>query len=349
MQEKSIDVALLFHRDNIRYFTGFRVNRVASSIFAVPRSGPPTYVVARLDLKRARRDCWIDQLIAFPEDTPDILSVLDPVVPHSVERVGVERSTITLEQADFILGRYAGKPLLVDVQSLVDGLRLLKSEAEIERLRESARIASQAMRTIQTDLRPGLIEAEIAASVESLLVKEGAEGTSFETFMTSGENAWLPQRVTVRKPIRDGEMILLDLGGVYDGYCSDITRTMTANGLAPNQRQLFDAARRAHDAALEAIRPGVTAEQIDAAARDVLRGEGYGAYFPHLTGHGIGLSAHEGPIVDEDVDMRIEPGMVFTIEPGAYVPGVGAARIEDMVLVTETGYEMLTDAPDEIE
>ncbi len=349
MSAESVDLVLLFHRDNIRYFTGFRINKVISSILAVPRSGPPTYVVARLDMERARRDCWITQLIAFPEDTPDLLSAVDPLLPTSVVRIGTEHGTITLEQAEFIKGRCASETALVDAQPLVDRLRLIKSEAEIDRLRESGRIASRVMQRIQAEIRPGLIEAELAAWTEHLLVKEGAEGSSFEAFMTSGANAWLPQRVPVRKPIQDGEMILLDMGGVYDGYCSDITRTLSTNGLLPDQRRLFDSVRRAYEGALDAVRPGVTAEQVDAAARDLLRSEGYGEYFTHLTGHGIGLSTHEGPIVDEHVETVLEPGMVFTVEPGAYVPGVGAARIEDMVLVTETGYEMLTDAPREIE
>lgn len=348
MAAESVDLALLFHRDNIRYFTGFRINKVVSSILAVPRSGAPTYVVARLDLERAKRDCWISELIAFPEDTPDILAALDPLLSTAAKRIGVERGTITLDQAEFIHSRCGSAATLADAQPLIDRLRLIKDEAEIERLRESARIASVVMRAIQSDLRSGQIEAEIAASVEPMLVKQGAEGTSFETFMTSGENSWLPQRITVRKPVKDGEMILLDMGGIYDGYCSDITRTLSTNGLSPDQRKLFDAVRRAYDAALGAIRPGVTAERVDAAARDLLRAAGYGDCFPHLTGHGIGLSTHEGPIVDERVDTILEPGMVFTVEPGAYVRGVGAARVEDMVLVTETGYEMLTDAPRDI-
>jgi len=349
MAAESVDLVLLFHRDNVRYFTGFRINKVISSILAIPRSGPPTYIVARLDMERAKRDCWISQLIAFPEDTPDLLSALDPVLPMSVKRIGVERGTITLEQADFIRGRCTLETVLIDARPLVDRLRLIKSEAEIERLRESARIASSVMKQIQAEIRPGLIEAELAAWTEHLLVKEGAEGSSFEAFMASGANAWLPQRVPVRKPIQDGEMILFDMGGVYDGYCSDITRTLSTNGLLPDQRRLFDSVRQAYESALETVRPGAIAEQVDAAARNLLRSEGYGEYFTHLTGHGIGLSTHEGPIVDEHVETVLEPGMVFTVEPGAYVPGVGAARIEDMVLVTETGYEMLTDAPREIE
>jgi Xaa-Pro aminopeptidase len=143
-------------------------------------------------------------------------------------------------------------------------------------------------------------------------------------------------------------MVLLDMGGIYDGYCSDITRTFTTNGLTPRQRKLFDAVRRAHQDAIDAVRPGVTAESVDAAARNTLRASGYAENFPHLTGHGIGLSTHEGPIIDENVETVLQPGMVFTIEPGAYVPGVGAARIEDMVLVTESGCEILTDAPRDV-
>lgn len=349
MEESSIDVVLLFHRDNIRYFTGFRINKVASSILVVPREEAPTYVVAKLDLNRAQRDCWINRLVPFPEDTPTYLSALDPVLPGSTRRIGAEHATITLDQAEYVRKLAPTGTSLLDAQPLIDKLRLVKSDAEIDRLRESARIASSVMRKILTSIRPGMIEAEAAAEAEFLLVEEGAEGSCFEPFCMSGENAWLPHRVASRRPLCDGEMGLLDMGGTYDGYCSDITRTFTTHGLTPQQRRLFDAVQRAHREAIDAVRPDVTAESVDAAARDCLRDAGYAENFPHLTGHGIGVSPHEGPIIDEGVETVLQPGMVFTIEPGAYVPGVGAARIEDMVLVTESGCEILTDAPRDVD
>jgi len=171
---------------------------------------------------------------------------------------------------------------------------------------------------------------------------------SFEPFLVSGENGWLPQRISSRKPLQAGELALLDMGAVYDGYCSDLTRTFAVGEVDAEKRRIFRIAYTAQQAAIAAIKPGMRACDVDAVAREIIAAEGLGEYFPHLTGHGVGLSTHEPPILDRDVEMVLEPGMVVTVEPGIYLPGVGAARVEDMVLVTPTGHEVLTTTPREL-
>jgi Xaa-Pro aminopeptidase len=243
------------------------------------------------------------------------------------------------------ISRLAGDSVrFCDVRDFMVRLRLVKSEAELDRIREAAAIADRVMEEIAGEVQPGVQEQEFVGMVEYLLRREGAEGPSFEPFFMSGENAWLPQRVASRKSLREGELALLDMGAVYRGYCSDITRTFAVGEVSEEQRRIFRVAREAQAAAIEAIRPGVMASAVDRAAREVIEAAGLGSYFPHLTGHGVGVSIHEPPILDRGVDMLLEPGMVLTVEPGIYLPGVGAARVEDMVVVTGTGCELLTSA-----
>lgn len=344
MGKYDLDLALLFDRDNIRYFTGFRLNRVVSSILAVSRDGDPTYIVAQLDLKRAERDCWIEHVIPFPEDTPNYLAALTPLFRGTLRRIGVEKDTLTLAQMEYMMEIAGAGVEFVDVRGLTAQLRIIKSDEEIACIRRAADVASRVMDKVRQEIRPDVREAELASWTGYLMVKEGAEGPSFEPFMMSGENAWLPQRVASQKALKDGELVLLDMGAIVEGYCSDITRTFAVGEVSQEQKRVFQVAWKAQQAAIGAVRPGVHAFEVDAAAREIVEAEGLGVYFPHLTGHGVGVSVHEAPILDKGVDTVLQPGMVVTVEPGVYLPRVGAARVEDMVLVTASGCELLTSA-----
>ena len=348
MREEGLDLALLFDRDNIRYFTGFRLNHAVSSMLAVSPTEGATYIVAKLDLNRAKRDCWIERIIPFPEDTPNYLDVLHSLITSPIRSIGTEKDTITLAQADYLEKIAGDNRELVDVRPLTARLRVIKAPQEIENLRRAADIASHAMEQVQGAIRPGMREAELSAWATYLMEQDGAEGTSFEPFFMSGENAWLPQRISSLKVLREGELALLDMGAIYNGYCSDTTRTFAIGDVSARQREIFHVAREAQKAAIDFVRPGVVASNVDAVARTIIKDAGYGKFFPHLTGHGVGLSTHEAPIIDRGVDMILKPGMVLTVEPGIYVPGVGAARVEDMVVVTDSGCEVLTSAPREL-
>jgi len=332
MERAGLDLILLFDRANVRYFTGFRLNRVVSSIVAVPRGRDAVYLVAQLDLERAKRDCWIERIIPFPEDTPNYLCALAPLFSSTVRKVGTERDVITLAQADYIRELAGSGCEMVDIRPLTTRLRAVKSPEEIELIRRAVEIADHAMGEVIDNIRPGVSEAEISALAECRVLREGAEGVSFEPF----------------KPLQAGELALLDMGAVYDGYCSDLTRTFAVGEVDAEKRRIFRIAYTAQQAAIAAIKPGMRACDVDAVAREIIAAEGLGEYFPHLTGHGVGLSTHEPPILDRDVEMVLEPGMVVTVEPGIYLPGVGAARVEDMVLVTPTGHEVLTTTPREL-
>ncbi len=349
LREKSIDLVVLFNQANIRYITGFRLNRAASSILLIDNSGALTFIVARLDYERARRDCWINRqnIFFFPEDTPDYLKILHRSL-KKVKAIGIEEKGITHYQFSY-LQKICGDGLkLKSIESDLSQLRAIKSPEEIEMIRRAAAIADVAMTKVFGIIKEGMTEAEVSSYAEYVMKTEGAEGASFEPFLMSGENAWLPQRLSSQKKLKEGELMILDLGAIYGGYCSDLTRTFSLGDLTRAQERIFKVALKAQQAAITAIKPGMKAAEIDGIARKIIKKEGFGEYFPHLSGHGLGLSIHESPIVDRGVETVLKSGMITTIEPGIYLPGVGGARIEDMVLITETGYELLTRVKREV-
>jgi Xaa-Pro aminopeptidase len=313
------------------------------------RSGSLVYVVPILDFRLMQRECWIaerGEVVPFPEDTPNYLQVLGRRFGNQdkVRRVGVDAQGATVAQLEMLRSLHPSLEVsAVDRDLLL--LRAVKTPAEVECLRCAARVADVAMQEALQLARPGVKEREIAARAISFMLCEGAEGPSFEPFVMSGSNSWLPRRYATTREIVPGELVVFDMGARYEGYCSDITRTFWLGELRGRARELFALADRAQQAALQAVRPGARLADVDEAARRVIRQAGYGDFFPHLTGHGVGLDIHENPIVDQGSEGVLEPGMVLTIEPGLYVPEVGGARIEDMVLVTETGAELLTHTP----
>jgi Xaa-Pro aminopeptidase len=228
---------------------------------------------------------------------------------------------------------------------LVEPLRLVKDEAELEILREAALIGSRLFDYILGILRPGLREVEVAAELEHAARIAGAEGMSFETIVASGARSALPHgRATEARLPRRG-FLTLDFGIIHKGYCSDMTRTVHFGTPRANERAAYEAVLEAQQAAIEAVAAGVRCGDVDEAARSVLRRAGLAEAFSHSTGHGVGIEIHEPPRIASGQTTRLEAGMVVTIEPGVYLPGQFGIRIEDMVAATRTGGEILTPAP----
>jgi Xaa-Pro aminopeptidase len=242
----------------------------------------------------------------------------------------------------------------VPIERVVEDGRLVKDAHETALLREGARRLSAVARDVLLNLvRPGRTEAEIAADIDWRLRHAGFSRPAFDTIVAAGPNSALPHAQPTWRPLERGDLVLLDFGGVYGGYCVDLTRTVGLSPVPVECRRLFDAVRDAQEAAIAAAkRPGATTGEVDAAARDLLATRGLAEMFGHGTGHGLGLEIHEAPrlsrrTADHPGETTLEAGMVFTIEPGAYVPGLGGVRIEDDVLVTPEGCELLTDVPRE--
>lgn len=272
-----------------------------------------------------------------------------------IARVGFEAAHLTVSRHQWLMkslprGASSG-PELVATEGLVERARAIKDDYEIDTLREAGRRLSAVAREAIREVRRGRSEEEVAHAIDARILAAGFSKTAFDTIVAGGPNAALPHAQPGKRKFDEGDLVVLDFGGVYDSYCVDLTRTVSVGAAGPRQREVYAAVLDAHDRAIAAVEPGTSRFDIDAAARRTLAGYGLADAFGHGTGHGLGVEVHEDPRITRrhpDVDAReeaVKPGMVFTIEPGAYLPTWGGVRIEDDVLVTATGVEVLTDAP----
>lgn len=243
---------------------------------------------------------------------------------------------------------FAGVPLR-DASGLAERLRAVKDEGEIALIRASVLLNSKAYQQTLKRVKPDWTELEVAAELDHAMRKLGAEGCAFETIVASGEHAALPHARPRPVPVGSNRLLLIDMGASLNGYASDMTRVVHLGPPTEKARRLYDAVLEAQLAAVEAVRPGARGEEVDAAARKRLDKRGFGKLFTHSTGHGLGLEIHEDPKIGRLTETVLEPGMVITIEPGVYDEGFGGVRIEDTVLVTPTGCEVLTPTKKELQ
>jgi Xaa-Pro aminopeptidase len=223
---------------------------------------------------------------------------------------------------------------------------MVKSEEEVAKLLSAVRRAERAFRSVRKRVVAGRSEREIALAMEGVMRRLGASRVAFDLIVASGPRSAMPHGLASEKKIQTGDLVVIDFGAECDGYFSDMTRTLYAGKrLTGTKRRIFEVVRAAQEAAILRVKPGRTFGEIDKAAREVIGKAGFGAYFGHGTGHGIGLEVHERPYVAPKNQVLVEEGMVFTIEPGIYIPGVGGVRIEDMVLATADGCQVLTRLP----
>jgi Xaa-Pro aminopeptidase len=231
---------------------------------------------------------------------------------------------------------------LKDAPSIVERLRMLKDDEEVSRIRSAVQLGAEIFEKGLEALRPGVREVEVAAEMELAARQAGADGMSFDTIVAAGPRSALPHGRASSQPIPSGAFVVCDFGVILSGYCSDQTRTVWVGSVPEDANRAYEAVRQAQLAAIETVRPGIAIGEVDAAARKVLKKSGLGSYFTHSTGHGVGLEIHESPRVAKGEREVLQPGMVITIEPGVYFPGKWGVRIEDMIVVTAGGCEVLT-------
>jgi Xaa-Pro aminopeptidase len=268
---------------------------------------------------------------------------------------GIEAEHLSVARFDWLRRTVAARGAqvaLTPTQGVVEAVRAIKDSSEIALLREAAGRLSGVAAAAFGAVRAGSQEREVAGAIEAALRAAGYERIAFDTIVASGPHSALPHHRAGDRALTPGDLVVLDFGGVLDGYCCDLTRTVALGDPGPENRRIHAAVSEAQQAAIDAVRPGALSSAVDAAARNVLERHNLGKAFGHGTGHGLGLDVHEEPRLTRpraDVPpVPLEPGMVFTIEPGAYVPGLGGVRIEDDVLVTQTGVEVLTSVPREL-
>ena len=263
-----------------------------------------------------------------------------------ITKLGFEQDTLTY--SEYRMYGDKAEAELVPVSGLVEKLRLIKTDAEIKILKEAAQIADAAFTHILSFIRPGVSELAVSNELEFFMRRQGAVSSSFDIIVASGHRSALPHGVASEKLIETGEFVTLDFGAYYKGYCSDITRTIAVGEPSQDLKDIYDVVLEAQLRGLDGIRAGVTGKEADALTRDYITEKGYGQYFGHSTGHGIGLEIHEGPGLSIRSDTVLEPGMAVTVEPGIYIAGLGGVRIEDDVIVTKEGNEILTHSPKEL-
>jgi Xaa-Pro aminopeptidase len=279
-------------------------------------------------------------------------ALLDCLGEIGAATVGFEARHVTVSQHEY--WRTAADARRLDValrgtERVVEQARLIKDASEISILRDAASRLGPVSEAVFSGVRSGLTERQVAGRLETAIRQAGYDRLAFDTIVASGPHSALPHYRAGDRILAAGDLVVLDFGGVLDGYCCDLTRTVAIGPPSPEARRLHAAVHAAQQAAIAAVRPGVETSVVDAAARNMLQERGLGDAFGHGTGHGLGLDIHEEPRITwprSDVPaVPLETGMVFTVEPGAYLPGFGGVRIEDDVLVTETGCEVLTNVP----
>ncbi|WP_373323064.1 M24 family metallopeptidase [Desulforamulus aquiferis] len=263
---------------------------------------------------------------------------------YKINKLYIEEDYLTVKQYAYLKDKLAG----IDLEpagGLVEEQRKVKDALEVPLIRQAMHIGDLAFSHILKQIKPGVSESALALELEFFMRRQGASSLAFDTIMASGPRSALPHGVASDRVLQEGDFLTMDFGCVYKGYNSDMTRTLVLGRPNQKQQEIYHIVLEAQLAGLAAVRPGVIAREVDRAARSVIEKRGYGQYFGHSTGHGVGLAIHERPRLASNDETVLEAGMVVTIEPGIYLPDWGGVRIEDSVLVTEEGCEILTSSP----
>ena len=282
------------------------------------------------------------RIVHYKKKIDDIVSLILEV---GVGKIGFESPSLPFSFYRSFREKLGKEVELHPLEEEINDLRAIKDVQELALIRNSIDLSSKAFLYAAEILKVGIREREAAFEMEFFMKKNGAEALGFDIIIASGKRSALPHGKASDKQIEKGDFILIDFGSGFRGYHSDQTRTVVCGKPSSEQEKVYQVVKEAHDKAIEKVRPGIPIGEVDAAARDHIRSAGYGEYFGHGTGHGIGLAVHENPTVNSGNKDLVREGMVFTIEPGIYIPDRGGVRIEDMVLVTSRGAEVLTYLP----
>lgn len=336
-----IDALLITGPANVRYLSGYTGSN--GLIVVTPRSAV-LFTDPRYAIQASQEVACSVRIVARGPLLPAAAGFLRRLRSR---RVGFEKAHLSYEQHALLTDRLPGFTL-IPLGPVIERQRMVKSEQELARIRRSVATNSRAFDRALKAIRPGVAEIEIAAEIEYHMRRLGAEKPAFETIVASGDRSALPHARPTSKKLKAAELTLIDMGATEDGYASDMTRVLHIGRPSPKIRRMYNAVLEAQLAAIDAVRPGVAAGRVDQAARAVLKRHGLDRMFTHSTGHGLGLEIHEAPRLGKRDTTKLEAGMAITIEPGAYVQGFGGIRIEDTVVVTAAGCEVLTPTPKEL-
>jgi Xaa-Pro aminopeptidase len=341
LDSNQLDGILFNSLENIRYLCGF----TGSDGALVITRKDSFFLTDSRYWTQSEEEVKGSKIIHYRKKMEGIASLLSDL---KLGEIGFESVFLPFAGHQFLSERLSSKAKLIPLEGEMKNIRAIKDKQELAVLRTSIEIASDAFLHILELLNEGVVERDVALEMESFMKQNGAETLGFDIIIASGKRSALPHGKASDKRIGKGDFIVIDFGSGFQGYHSDQTRTVVCGSPSSQQQKIYRTVKEAHDKAVEKVRPGIPICEVDAAARDHIRNQGYGEYFGHGTGHGIGLAVHEEPVINSENKGPVQEGMVFTIEPGIYVPDWGGVRIEDMVLVTPQGAEVLTYLPAEV-
>lgn len=340
LQKRELDAILITSSINRRYLTGFTGTAGIALISQDKARFITDFRYTEQATKQARHFEVIEHKSLIEEEIKNQLNDLN------IKRLGFEKNHVTYATYELFKKNFDVE--LEPISDMIEKLRIFKSPQELEIMKKAAVIADKAYDHIQTFIKPGVKEIDVSNELEFFMRKQGATSSSFDIIVASGYRSALPHGVASDKEIQEGELVTLDYGALYQGYCSDITRTLAVGDINDELKRIYDTVLKAQLLGVEQIKPGLTGKEADALTRNYITEKGYGDYFGHSTGHGLGMEVHEAPALSYRSDVKLMPNMVVTVEPGIYVPNVGGCRIEDDIVITESGNERLTHSTKEL-
>ncbi|MGN0506843.1 MAG: M24 family metallopeptidase [Lachnospiraceae bacterium] len=343
LEQKKLDAVLVSDGYNMRYLSGFTG---ATGYLLITGNSRTLFTDSRYTT--AAKAQAPDFTVVEVDSSRDYCAALNTVLEEEkIEVLGFESQHVRYSVYENLKERLHVK-MLFPLKNELAALRKIKTAEEIDRMRHAEHIGDIAFEEVLHHIRPGVTEIEIAAKLEYIMKLNGAEKLSFETIVASGANTSKPHAEPGEKVIEKGDFVTMDFGCVYQGYCSDMTRTIVVGKADKKQKEIYSTVLKAQTAVLDMLKPGMRGKEYDKVARDIIYGAGYEGYFGHGLGHSVGLEIHENPrfsVIEEEI---IQPGMIMTVEPGIYIPEFGGVRIEDMVVMTEDGYENLAYSKKEL-
>ena len=337
LQQEDADAAWITTPLNIFYFTGYR-SEPHERLFAllIPSNEEPVLFCPKMEVEEVKASPYEGKIIGY-------LDTQNPfdLYPQTSTTLLIESEHLTVKRQRE-LSQAFDVQVYSDIDQSIKDLRNIKSYEEVTKIKKAAELADKCIEIGVAYLKEGVEEREVVNHIENEIKKYGVNEMSFDTMVLFGDHAASPHGTPGNRKLKQNEYVLFDLGVVYEHYCSDMTRTVKFGNPSEDAQSIYKTVLKAEQSAIEAIKPGVMIKDIDKIARDIISEAGYGDYFPHRLGHGLGLEEHEYQDVSSANENPLETGMVITIEPGIYVPDVAGVRIEDDILVTENGYEILT-------
>ena len=338
---------------SLSYLTGLSFHLMERPVLGIFIPGQPVHIVLP-ELERTKANSREDDLILYPYE--ESAESRDQALQDAVGMSGVDGRTVGVEPLRIryfetrLLQQAAPHVELVPGDPVIETLRLRKDAEEVQRMQRAVQVAEQALDASLPRIHVGMTERQIAAELTIQLLRAGSEpDLPFSPIVAAGPHSALPHAVPSDRPLQSGDLLIIDWGATVDGYISDLTRTFAVGDVDPEYRRIHQLTLEANAAGVVRAGPGVPAGAVDAAARQVIDDGGYGMYFIHRTGHGIGMEAHEPPYLRGDNEADLEPGMAFTVEPGIYLPERGGVRIEDNLVITETGSSVLSSFPRDLQ